>query len=207
MSVHGSSLINMTNFGDPSEVLLSAKSSPGDQESWRALRQHLKGLVRNQLPDRLRGKVDESDLVQISLLEVQRYIRRFEGKTSGEINVWLKKIVKHNLIDICRAYSRTGKRNIIRESPITFSNSGVLIDSGADTASSIFSRAELDLELIQAVASLPRNQQHLLECRHRHGWTFAQIGKELGITEQAARKRWHRIVELLRAKLVSKQSI
>ena len=78
-----------------------------------------------------------------------------------------------------------------------------VIDEESTSGSQVFARNEEAKGLAMAVKALPEDAQHFLDLRHRQGWTFAKIGDSLGISDQAARKRWNRILDSLRKKLNS----
>src|SRR5687768_4941596 len=71
----------------------------------------LVATVRVLAPD-LRGKADESDLVQDALLEAQRDFSRFRGQQPEELLAWLKRILSHNLANFRRHYLDVAGRNV-----------------------------------------------------------------------------------------------
>src|SRR5262245_58849001 len=52
-------------------------------------RDYLLLLARARLDHRLRGKLDPSDVVQLSLLEAHRSLGQFRGRTFAEQAAWL----------------------------------------------------------------------------------------------------------------------
>jgi DNA-directed RNA polymerase specialized sigma24 family protein len=56
-------------------------------------RSYLKFLARVQLDPRLRAKLDDSDLVQQTLLQAHRAIGQFRGSTAEELAGWLRQIL------------------------------------------------------------------------------------------------------------------
>src|SRR6476620_8543652 len=74
------------------------------------------GLVaRAQVESWMRAKVDASDLVQQTLLEVHRGLDGFRGETETEWLAWLRMILKNNAADFVRRYRGTAKRQARRE--------------------------------------------------------------------------------------------
>src|SRR5205823_11120070 len=77
-------------------------------------RDYLLLLARAQLGDRLRGKLDPSDVVQQTLLDAHRQRGQFRGGTPAEMAAWLRRMLACNLADALRALGRQ-KRDAGRE--------------------------------------------------------------------------------------------
>jgi len=86
-------------------------------------RNYLSLLARLQIGRRLRGKVDDSDLIQDTFLEAYRHFPSFRGTTEAELVKWLHEILLHALADEVDRYVvmpgqalayLTGKLEIIR---------------------------------------------------------------------------------------------
>jgi RNA polymerase sigma factor (sigma-70 family) len=58
--------------------------------------------------------------------------------------------------------------------------------------------------LREALGELPRGQSRVVVLKLLHGMTFAEIGAEVGLTEAAAKMRFKRALETLRAELIER---
>lgn len=187
-----------------SELIQSARE--GDDtalnEIWRQLRSYLLIFADQRLDEGLKGKLDASDVVQQSLLEAHRDFLEFHGESESELKSWISRLVVHNLMDAGRRFRQSQQRSVNREVALTVETEFSLVKSSI-SASSILRRRETDDELLRAVSELPERSQQILELRHRMGMSHAEIGRELGMTEVAARKLWSRIVEELQERLAS----
>src|SRR5262249_12921193 len=67
------------------------------------------------LGDRLRGKVDVSDMVQDALLKACQHCGQLRGHSEGEKGAWLRRILANTLTDLVRCYLQGRKRNVGRE--------------------------------------------------------------------------------------------
>src|SRR5438270_6787538 len=67
-------------------------------------RNYLGLLARVQIGRRLRGKVDDSDLIQETFLEAHRNFGRFRGNSEAELVSWLRQILAANLANLVRRY-------------------------------------------------------------------------------------------------------
>ncbi len=79
-------------------------------ESYRA---YLRLLARLQIGDRVRQKLDESDVVQETLLEAHRDFCTFRGETEAELVGWLRKIMACKVSNMIRRFAGT-KQRVIR---------------------------------------------------------------------------------------------
>src|SRR5262245_60733422 len=74
-------------------------------------------LARQHLDQRLRGKLDSSDIVQQALLQAHQSRDQFRGQTEAERVAWLRQILARCLANALRDYTR-GKRDVGRERPV-----------------------------------------------------------------------------------------
>lgn len=186
-------LIAAAQQGDPSAM----------ERLWREVRSHLRKLAVDGLGAGLRSKLDASDIVQQSLLDLQFDLTSFQGKTEAELRAWLFRLVRNNVLDQGRRYRQTQSRNVARE--VSLEHDGRTRDVAGDelTASTISEHREADRQLTRAISRLPDRRQALLKLRHQQGLSFARIAIKMGLTEVGARQLWVRTVDELRHYLES----
>lgn len=157
-------------------------------------------LVANEQFDRdLRDKLAPSDLVQDTFLEAQRDFARFHGTTQEELLAWLRRILLNNLAD-ARIRFRAGKRDLRREvalddPPHQELRNGLTHD--ADSPGARLVALEQAEALREALSRLPEASRQIIQWRNYDLCSFAEIGRRLGKSEEAARKAWVRAVEHL----------
>lgn len=190
---------------DWAALLAAARSGDGTAigEVCTLLQNYLLLAAEQRLGRDIQPKVAASDIVQLSLLEAHQEFSSFRGSSEAEVRIWLIRILEHNLIDSTRQFRGTQQRDVSREMPLGIGESRPDIAGPHRTASSILRRRETDEEMYRAVAQLPDRRRQVVELRHRDGRSYAEIGRELGISEVTARKLWSRAVEQLRSKLTS----
>jgi RNA polymerase sigma-70 factor (ECF subfamily) len=174
-------------------------------ELLQAWRDYLLLLANEELDSVLSPKGGASDLVQETFLEAQRDIGRFAGSTQGEWVRWLRTILEHNMANFRRGYLATEKRDVLREVPFgegddrsRFGAEPFVADTQTPSACAVAGEQQLRLE--QAIARLPESQRRVIELRHREGLSFAEIGRQLGRSAEAARKLWSRAIKRLASK-------
>ena len=180
----------------------AAKDGHGDAlgVALESFRGYLLAVARGELEPGLIAKGGASDLVQETFLEAHKDFDRFEGKDADDLCVWLRGILMHRLANFRRHYRETRKRRVDREIALSMVESpeGWEPSERDRTPSREVERREQYNALREALARLPEKHRSVIVLRHEERLTFSQIGERSGISEDAARKRWGRAIELLR---------
>lgn len=176
----------------------------GDDNAFGEICDHFAGyllLTTRKLENGLSAKFGVSDIVQQTLIEARRDIASFQGDSENELQVWLARLVRNNLIDATRRYRDTDKRDVARESMESNVRLKGNFPGQVRTASSMFSQQETDEQMLHALACLPENWRRVVELRLWEELSFAEIGKELDISNASARKIMERALKELRKNL------
>jgi RNA polymerase sigma-70 factor (ECF subfamily) len=173
-------------------------------ETLGTLLDHYRGFLRclanDGLDRRLSHKADASDLVQETYFEAARDFSQFRGTTKVELQAWLRQIMNNELLNVARHYKATQKRNTQREVSMhaVGSEAAVSVANLVDNTATPPSRAisqEGHEKLLTEIAQLPENRQRVICLRSIERLTFQEVGAELGISSDAARKLWARAIE------------
>ncbi|MGB7343928.1 MAG: sigma-70 family RNA polymerase sigma factor [Pirellulaceae bacterium] len=174
-------------------------------ESWSIgrLRPWLQMVADRELPDRLRGRVDASDIVQQTLLKAWQGEAEYAGETHEQRLAWLRMIVKNTVRDHQRRLLGTEKRGQGREYAATdvfdedtpgLSHSAL---AGGQTVSGELVVAEQWAALQQSLGKLSNEQRLVIKLRHFQELSFAKIAKQLSRSEPAVRMLWVRALRNL----------
>ena len=169
-------------------------------------RDYLRLLARLQLDPRLQGKLDPSDLVQLTLLKAHQAQDQFRGRTPAEQAAWLRQILANTLANAVRDLARA-KRDIALErsleAALTDSSSRLEAWLAADQSSPSqqAERNEELLRLAEALATLPPLQREVLLLRHCQGWALADIAAHVGRSRAAVASLLRRGLRQLREHL------
>jgi RNA polymerase sigma-70 factor (ECF subfamily) len=190
-------------------------SKPGPEETDRLLRQAAVGdkLAFAELFDRfrpylhqvfalrfdakLRSRIDPSDVMQETQLEVFRRLSEFLERQPMPFRVWLRKTALERLLKLREQHVEAQRRTVGREVPLPEESSLLLayrLLAAGSTPSQQLSRQELARRVNQALAQLPDADSEVLVMRHFDELSYEEVAYTLDITPVAARKRYGRVL-------------
>ena len=172
-------------------------------EILQACRKYLLLLANNALDSDIRPKTAASDLVQDTFAEAQRDFNRFQGSTEAELLAWLSKILANRVANNRRTFRGTHKRDVRREIPLNAEGESppTEIAGSDDTPSKLTIAHDQERRLQLALARLPEPLSRVLALRTWEQKSFAEIGRRLNISAEAARKTWSRAIRRLQQEL------
>jgi RNA polymerase sigma-70 factor (ECF subfamily) len=153
-------------------------------KSLEKVRTFLGRLARGRFPDRLRGKLDPSDIVQQTLMEAHVRRAQFRGETEAEQAAWLRLMLLHNLADAGRAF-RQARRDLDRERPLagpccsSSGDPGPALVAEQSSPSQRAQHEELAGRLAEVLAGLPKTQRQAVVLHYWHGATLAEIAQAM----------------------------
>lgn len=195
---------------DPSVIDLLAAARLGDDrrrdELFRRCRPYLAVLAQAQVESWLQAKVDASDIVQQTLLEVHRDWKRFDGQTNAQWWAWLRRILQHNAADFVRRYGVTAKRQARREVRLAPRNdatsaAGFEPPAAGDSPSRELQRRDEQFELAQALERLPPDYREVILLRNLERLQFEEVAQRMGRSRPAVQMLWMRAIKKLEAQL------
>lgn len=172
---------------------------------FEAARGQLLDLADRELPEVLRAKIGPSDVVQETAIDAHRDFVQFTGTTTEECFAWLRRILRHNVIDAVRRYRDSHKRNVSLEVSLTAApghGGQDVVESRRPPDGSAIRREEAAV-LNDALARLPADYRRVLELRYWSGLSFVDMAPHLGRSPEAARKLWYRALERLEEELAA----
>lgn len=162
-------------------------------------------LATTQLDQRLRRRINPSDLVQETMLAAHRDFGDFRGQSQQELLAWLRQILIHTLHRAFAKHVKAGKRDIRREVSIDqISNrleesacnlAAMLPGRGGDSPSGPMQARESAVELADQLNKLRPQYRDVIVCRVLQGMTFDEIGEQMDRSGGAVRMLWLRALE------------
>ena len=156
-----------------------------DSESPFAARKYedyLRLLTRLQLNPRLRSKLDESDVIQQTILEAHRCRNQFRGISEADRLSWLRQILANVLARFGRYFSagmRDAKKEQSLEAALDLSSSrlaAVLVADQTSPSGRVTRDEELAL-MARALNQLAEDQRRVIELHHLQGLSVSDVAE------------------------------
>jgi RNA polymerase sigma-70 factor (ECF subfamily) len=169
-------------------------------------RDRLRRMITFRLDRRLQGRVDPSDVIQEAQLEAARRLREYLDNPSLPFFLWLRLIAGQKLAQLHRHHLGTRARDPGREvslfrEHLPEATSAALADhllGRLTDPPSAAVRAEVKVRLQEALNSMDPADREVLTLRHFEQLSTAEAAAELGVSEEAAKKRHLRALKRLR---------
>jgi RNA polymerase sigma-70 factor (ECF subfamily) len=186
-------------------------AAQGDETARNALFGHfrlrLKRMVQLRLSRRLAGRVDDSDIVQETLLHASGHLNQYLDDPGLPFFLWLRRIAELKLLEVHRQHLAAEKRDAERE--ISLHRGGYPIADSASLAAQLLGRltspsqaavkAEMRIKLQEALNGMDPIDREVLTLRHFEQLSNIETAQVLEIRESAASKRYVRALERLQA--------
>lgn len=169
---------------------------------------YLTVLASTQLDQRLRKRLNPSDLVQETLLAAHRDFAGFRGNSPQELVGWLRQILINVLHGAIAKHVKAGKRDIRREVSIdqvetsvdrSATNLAAILPARGESPSSPVLQQERALELADHLAQLRPDYREVIVLRNLQGLTFDEVAARMGRTAGAVRMLWLRAIDQFKA--------
>ena len=167
-------------------------------------RNYLAILATTQFNQRLRRRMNPSDLVQDTMLAAHRDFGKFRGNTEREFLGWLRQILINSLHHAVETHLKAKKRDIrceisieqisaaLDRSVVNFAN--VLADSGPSPSTAMRKR-EGAVALADQLAKLRPQYRDVIVLRNLQGLSFDEIAERMDRKAGAVRMLWLRAIE------------
>ncbi|MFM8572314.1 MAG: sigma-70 family RNA polymerase sigma factor [Pirellula sp.] len=185
----------------------------GDSQSKGELldrfRPYLNVIAQRMLDDRLKGRMDFSDVVQATYLEASRDFPSFRGESIESFLAWLRHILRNNISSVHQEHLATQKRSAKLEVPMNRASNNdsnplpldQLIPAETSTPSQRMMRSEAAAALAACIEHLPETQADAIRMRYLEGMSLKQISEQMNKTEMAVAGLLKRGLQGLREEL------
>jgi RNA polymerase sigma-70 factor (ECF subfamily) len=207
----------MPNDLSETDILLGHQGLAGRRQLLARLfmghRERLKRLVELRLNERLKRRIDPSDVVQDVFIEASRRLPEYLEDPPMPLYSWLRRLTAQRLLDIHRYHLKARGRDARREVAIEGeamppASSAVMAErlaapgpSPSETAAHREAKERV-LAILEAMKEIDRE---ILALRHFEDLSLAEAAGLLGVTEETASKRYFRALRRLRKSLEAPQ--
>lgn len=199
----------MSDDGDRIGSLLQLAAA-GDDQAMRELfthyRDRLKRMVRLRLSRRMQGRVDDSDVLQESFLEVSKRLNEYVREPRLSFYLWLRHMTGLKLQEIHRRHLGTQMRDADRE--VTLHRGGLPEADSASLAAQLLGKlttpsqaaikAEMRLRVQEALNGMDPVDREILALKHFEQLTTSEIAQVLDLSKAGAGSRYLRAIKRLR---------
>jgi RNA polymerase sigma-70 factor (ECF subfamily) len=158
-------------------------------------RSDLHAFIDFHLDPQIRQRVDPSDVVQETQLEVVRRMDDYLERRPMPFHLWVRKTAYQRMLQLRRDHRQRARRSVDREVPFPDRSSLLLarpLVHGGPSPSQQVEAREFAQRVSRAVAELSANDRELLLMRHAERLPYVEIACFLDIEPAAARKRYGR---------------
>jgi RNA polymerase sigma-70 factor (ECF subfamily) len=202
----------MAEHSEKSNELLQ-RAAGGDQSAVRDLlalhRGRLKRMVHLRLSRRLQGRVDDSDVVQESLLSAARRLREYAADPQLPFYLWLRHLTGLKLAEIHRRHLGTQLRDADRE--VTLHRGGLPEADSMSLAAHLLGqlttpsqaavKAETRMIVQDALNNMDPVDREVLALKHFEQLSMSEMASVLGMSKAGVGSRYLRAIKRLREML------
>jgi RNA polymerase sigma-70 factor (ECF subfamily) len=175
-------------------------------ELFEAHRQRLLRMVDLRMSPELKARVGASDVLQEAWVEVSSRIQDYLDAPRMPFFLWVRFITAQRLMKLHRFHVGAQKRDVRRQAPARVADfpgatSVAMVErlEGREpSASGVLAIDELRRTLLTALDGMDPLDREVLALRHFEELSNTETAEELGISKDAASKRYVRALERLR---------
>jgi len=197
--------------GDSPEQL--ERAAGGDQQALQDLfarhRDRLERMVRLRLSRRLQGRVDDSDVLQESFLEISKKLPEYVRQPGMPFFLWLRHVTGLKLAEVHRRHLGTQLRDADRE--VSLHRGGLPEADSVSLAAQLLGKlttpsqaaikAEQRIYVQEALNAMDRIDREVLALKHFEQLSTSEIADVLGLSKAGAGSRYLRAIKRLRETL------
>ena len=185
----------------------------GDETALAALfqqhRHKLRSMVAFRMDSNLKGRVDPSDVIQESFLDLSKRLNEFNERKAMSPFVWMRLVTLESLVNVHRRHITTQQRDARRDLSIDrdvgLGVTSVSLAAGLlaklSSASGKAVRSEQKARLHELINQLDDDDREIIGLRFFEGVSNGEAAEILGLTKQTASKRFMRAIERLRTSM------
>jgi len=169
-------------------------------------RERLRRMIRLRLDRRLQGRIDSSDVLQDTYLEVARRAREYLAQAAMPPFLWLRLLTGQTLQALHRHHLKVHMRDAgqevsLRRRATPQANSASLAEMLLGRLTSptrAARRAEMQLKVQEVLNAMEPLDREVLALRHFEELSNGEVALVLGLTKTAASNRYMRALERLK---------
>lgn len=186
---------------DQTSVLLDGVAAGEAAALERLLQLHrpcLKQIVRSRLSPALATRVDASDIVQETQIEIAKRIDDFITRRPTTFRIWIRRKALEKLVDQRRRHVTAKRRSVLSERQISdVSSLAIACSLPLSSPSQKLRRVELQEQVRELIEQLSEQHREMLLLRHVEGLSNSEVADLLGVHPNTGRQRYGRALRQL----------
>lgn len=180
---------------------LARKARDADEQAkiLEGFRPFLKRIANQLIGAKYAKRLDASDVVQSAIIGALDDFSGCRAANETEFKAWLRQLLVHDVMNKLRYLNRE-KRDISRETAI--SDFGKLRGNQASPEEVLVAKENVS-RLNEALEKLLEPERQVIVLRNQEKLRFAEIGRRMSRSEDAARMLWTRSIQKL-AKILNR---
>jgi RNA polymerase sigma-70 factor (ECF subfamily) len=161
-------------------------------------RPYLRQIIQSRLTPALAARVDASDIVQETQIEISKRIDDFLTRRPTTFRMWIRRKALQKLVDQQRRHVTAKRRSVLSERQMSNVSSLAIARSLlGSTPSQRLCRIELRDQVRELIERLSDQHRDLLQLRHVEGLSNAEVADLLGMSPNTIRQRYGRALRQL----------
>lgn len=192
--------LEQANCSDYSELLDQLRKGGVEELSRQfiKLRPALRAMLAGRLQKKLLNRLDASDVVQETFLRASRNLDGYLADPKSHPFAWLKTLSNQILAELERNQFRQKRSPEVEQHNVGNDQVVEYLTDSLDSASQQMQRDELIESVRSSLQLIPFGDRQIIELRHGETSSFGRIAELLGISMEAAKKRYYRAIDRLR---------
>ena len=191
------------------ETELTARMREGNKDALATVfsdyRERLRRIIQFRIDYRIAARVSDSDVLQETYIAAAKRLSHFSQQTEMSAFLWLRLLVKQQLVDIHRQHLKAEKRDARKEmnlqahvaSAHTSMALAVQLAGSITAASEVLARAETIALLESSLNEMDEIDREVIALRHFEELTNIETASILNLQPSAASKRYLRAMSRL----------
>ena len=177
-------------------------------------RERLRRMVELRMDRRLQGRIDPSDVIQEAFVEASMRYAEYNRDREVPPFIWLRFLTGQKIVQVHRQHLGVQARDVGREISIYRSNTpeatthalAAQLVGKHSSPTQAAAKAELKVRLEQALNQMDEIDREVLALKHFEQLTTRELSTLLGISQEAAYKRYVRALKRLKAVMQDAES-
>ena len=194
---------------DGSKIIARLRKGGAEELSrqFMQLRPSIRSMIANRLYGKLLSRLDASDVIQETFIRATNSLQNYLNNPRVHPTIWLRTLSKQIMAEMVRVQFRQKRSPEFEQVSLDDEPIAEFLMQSLDSVGSSLQKAELAARVKELLSRISVTDREIIEMRHADAYSFDEIGGQLEITIEAAKKRYYRALDRFRAIALHDSSI